>query len=551
MLGLIALSSCSGKLGSLSADNFTVTPAPLEAVGDQVPTTINGRFPEKYMKKKAVVTVVPELRYAGTKTVGQSATFQGENVVGNDQTIAYKVGGNYVMRTNFPYTPAMDRSELYLTFDARIGNKRVAIPEVKIADGVVATSQLVYRTLASANTATAADGYQQQISRRQNAQIKYLINQAKVRTSELNRTSVQDFVKVLREIKADRKSLVLDNIEVAAYASPDGSLGFNTKLAENRRNTARQYVNGQLKKTKLGANVDTKYTAEDWEGFKELVEQSNIQDKEAIVRVLSLYQDPEEREQQIRNISQAFTELANEILPELRRARLAINYHVVGRTDDEIREQYVNDPAKLSVEELLYAATLTKDNAERTKIFQTAVRLYPTDKRAHNGLAQIAYAKGDFDAAKSELTQAGDLAEANANAALIAIRERRLDQAEALLGKALNAANYNEVLGNLLVARGNFTQAAQTLKGVNSNTAALAQILTKDYVAAGKTLAALPQHNALTAYLTAIVSTRTGNIDRAAQALKQAVAADASLAGLAQTDLELAKVLAQYPQLVK
>ena len=124
------------------------------------------------MKKKAVVTVVPELRYAGTKTVGQSATFQGENVVGNDQTIAYKVGGNYVMRTNFPYTSAMDRSELYLTFDARIGNKRVAIPEVKVANGVLATSQLVYRTLASASTATAADGYQQQISRRQDAQIK-------------------------------------------------------------------------------------------------------------------------------------------------------------------------------------------------------------------------------------------------------------------------------------------------------------------------------------------------------------------------------------------
>ena len=405
-LGLLVLSSCSGKLGSLSADNFTVTPAPLEVVGDAVPATINGRFPEKYMKKKAIVTVVPELRYAGTRTVGQSATFQGENVVGNDQTIAYKVGGNYVMRTNFPYTPAMDRSELYLTFDARIGNKRVAIPEVKVADGVLATSQLVYRTLASASTATAADGYQQQISRRQDAQIKYLINQAKVRTSEINRTSVQDFVKMLREIKADRKNLALDNIEVAAYASPDGSLGFNKELAEHRRNTAEQYVNGQLRKNKLGTNVDTKYTAEDWEGFKELVQQSNIQDKEAIIRVLSLYQDPEEREQQIRNISAAFTELADEVLPELRRARLAINYRVVGRTDDEIREQYVNDASKLSVEEVLYAATLTNNLEERKAIFEKAARLYPNDKRAHNGLAQIAYAKGDLETAKAELAKA-------------------------------------------------------------------------------------------------------------------------------------------------
>lgn len=550
-LGLLVLSSCSGKLGSLSADNFTVTPAPLEVVGDAVPATINGRFPEKYMKKKAIVTVVPELRYAGTRTVGQSATFQGENVVGNDQTIAYKVGGNYVMRTNFPYTPAMDRSELYLTFDARIGNKRVAIPEVKVADGVLATSQLVYRTLASASTATAADGYQQQISRRQDAQIKYLINQAKVRTSEINRTSVQDFVKMLREIKADRKNLALDNIEVAAYASPDGSLGFNKELAEHRRNTAEQYVNGQLRKNKLGTNVDTKYTAEDWEGFKELVQQSNIQDKEAIIRVLSLYQDPEEREQQIRNISTAFTELANEVLPELRRARLAINYRVVGRTDDEIREQYMNDPSKLSVEEVLYAATLTQNPDERKAIFEKAVRLYPNDKRAHNGLVQIAYAKGDMETAKAELAQAAELPEANANAALIAVREHHLDQAESLLGKALTASNYNEVLGNLQVARGNFVQAAQTLKGINTNTAALAQILTKDYVSARQTLMAVPHRDAMTAYLAAIVSARTGNVKGAAQALAGAIAADRSLAGLAQTDLELAKVLAAHPELVK
>ena len=550
-LGLLVLSSCSGKLGSLSADNFTVTPAPLEVVGDAVPATINGRFPEKYMKKKAIVTVVPELRYAGTRTVGQSATFQGENVVGNDQTIAYKVGGNYVMRTNFPYTPAMDRSELYLTFDARIGNKRVAIPEVKVADGVLATSQLVYRTLASASTATAADGYQQQISRRQDAQIKYLINQAKVRTSEINRTSVQDFVKMLREIKADRKNLALDNIEVAAYASPDGSLGFNKELAEHRRNTAEQYVNGQLRKNKLGTNVDTKYTAEDWEGFKELVQQSNIQDKEAIIRVLSLYQDPEEREQQIRNISTAFTELANEVFPELRRARLAINYRVVGRTDDEIREQYMNDPSKLSIEEVLYAATLTQNPDERKAIFEKAVRLYPNDKRAHNGLAQIAYAKGDMETAKAELAQAAELPEANANAALIAVREHHLDQAESLLGKALTASNYNEVLGNLQVARGNFVQAAQTLKGINTNTAALAQILTKDYVSARQTLMAVPHRDAMTAYLAAIVSARTGDVKGAAQALAGAIAADRSLAGLAQTDLELAKVLAAHPELVK
>jgi len=260
-----------------------------------------------------------------------------------------------------------------------------------------------------------------------------------------------------------------------------------------------------------------------------------------MLRVLSRYQDPEEGEQQIRNISTAFTELANEVLPELRRARLAINYRVVGRTDDEIREQYMNDPSKLSIEEVLYAATLTQNPDERKAIFEKAVRLYPNDKRAHNGLAQIAYAKGDMETAKAELAQAAELPEANANAALIAVREHHLDQAESLLGKALAASNYNEVLGNLQVARGNFVQAAQTLKGVNTNTAALAQILTKDYSKASQTLNAVTRPDATTDYLKAIVSARTNDAAGVISHLKAAISKKKSLAREAANDLEFAK----------
>ena len=545
-LALAALTSCNGKLGALSADNFTVTPSPLETVGDDVPATINGRFPQKYMKKKAVVTVIPELRYAGIKTVGQPATFQGEKVVGNDQTVSYKLGGNYVMKANFPYNflMQMGNSELYLTFDARVGKKAVNIPAVKVADGIIATSQLVYLTLASANTATAADGFQREISRQQNAQIKYLISQAKVRTSELNTTSVKDFIKILRDIKADQKSLALDNVEVSAYASPDGALKFNTGLAENRKGSAEKYVNDQLKKTKLNTNVDAKYTAEDWDGFQELVAASNIQDKEVILRVLSMYKDPEEREQQIKNLSVAFRELANEVLPELRRARLTVNYRVIGRSDDEIRAQYAADASKLSVEELLYAATLTKDAAERKAIFTKAAQLYPQDKRAYNGLAQLAYAEGNLTDAQNALNQAAGLPEANANAALLALRQGNVNGAEALLGKALTAGNYNEVLGNLQIARGNYAQAAQNFKGINTNSAALAQILNKDYVAAAQTLAAVPNADALTDYLKAVLASRTGEVAQGAQALRAAIAKNANLRDLASKDLALKAIYA-------
>ena len=545
-LALAALTSCNGKLGALSADNFTVTPSPLETVGDDVPATINGRFPQKYMKKKAVVTVIPELRYAGIKTVGQPATFQGEKVVGNDQTVSYKLGGNYVMKANFPYNflMQMGNSELYLTFDARVGKKAVTIPAVKVADGVIATSQLVYLTLASANTATAADGFQREISRQQNAQIKYLISQAKVRTSELNTTSVKDFIKVLRDIKADQKGLALDNVEVSAYASPDGALKFNTGLAENRKGSAEKYVSDQLKKTKLNTNVDAKYTAEDWDGFQELVAASNIQDKEVILRVLSMYKDPEEREQQIKNLSVAFRELANEVLPELRRARLTVNYRVIGRSDDEIRAQYAADASKLSVEELLYAATLTKDAAERKAIFTKAAQLYPQDKRAYNGLAQLAYAEGNLTDAQNALNQAAGLPEANANAALLALRQSNVNGAEALLGKALTAGNYNEVLGNLQIARGNYAQAAQNFKGINTNSAALAQILNKDYVAAAQTLAAVPNADAITDYLKAVLAAHTGQVEQGAQALRAAIAKNANIRDLASKDLVLKAIYA-------
>ena len=536
-LTVLFLTSCS-KLGELSADNFTVTPNPLVESASKVPATIDGRFPVKYMKKKAVVTVTPELRYAGNAVQGQSATFQGEKAVGNNQTISYKMGGNYTMKTTVDDRPEMAQSELYLTFNAAIGKKTFNVPAVKVADGVLATSQLVYRTVKSANTCVAPDAYQQIIAQHQDAQIKYLINQSRIRTSELSTTSIQDFVKVLRDIKADQKSYALDNIEVSAYASPDGALSFNEKVASGRQATASDYVNTQLKKISLDGTVDTKYTAEDWDGFQEIVSASNIQDKEVILRVLNMYKDPEEREAQIRNMSVAFRELADEVLPELRRARLTINYKLIGRTDAEIKQQFKDDASKLSVEELLYGATLTNNPSEQKQYFETAARLFPNDYRAYNGLAQVAIAQGDLAAAKAALQKAGNKTEANANAALIAISEGNLDQAEALLGKALTAANYNEVLGNLQIARGNWTQAAQALKGVNTNSAALAQILTKDYASAKRTLDAVATPDAMTSYLKAIAAARTGDTSAAKTALQKAISLDSSLAEYAAKDME-------------
>ena len=257
IFGAAVLTSCS-KMGALDADNFTVNPTPLESVGGQVPATINGRFPEKYMKKKAVVTVTPVLRYNGGETAGDAATFQGEKVEANNQTISYRVGGNYTMKTSFKYVPGMEKSDLYLTFDAKKGKKTVKIPEVKVGYGVLATSELVNRTLKSAGTAFAPDAYQHIIQQKQDANIKFLIQQANIRTSELQSVSIQQFIQTLKDIRADQKGKELSSVEVSAYASPDGGLNLNEKLAQNREKTTQKYVESQLKKTGLEADVDTK-----------------------------------------------------------------------------------------------------------------------------------------------------------------------------------------------------------------------------------------------------------------------------------------------------
>lgn len=535
----VALSSCN-KLGELSADNFTVTPSPLEAVAGQVPVTINGRFPEKYMKKKAIVTVTPVLRYAGGEAVGQSATFQGEKVQGNNQEIAYKVGGNYTMRNTFAYIPEMQQSELFLTFTAQVGKRQVEVPEVKIADGVVATSALLGRTLSGANTAVAPDAYQYIIAQTKSAQIRYLIQQAKVRTSELKTTSVQDFIRTLREIKEDQKGLQMGDIEISAYASPDGATDLNSRLAAAREHSSATYVRGQLKEIGLNADINTRYTAEDWEGFQELVAASNIQDKDAILRVLSMYPDPEEREAQIRNLSVAFSELADEILPELRRARLTIHYNIVGRTDAEIQSQYKNDPTQLSLEELLYAATLTSTGKE--DIYATAIKQYPNDFRAYNNMAALAYADSDLEAAKAYLDKAASLnanaPEVFANKALVAMAEGKIDEAETLLARATTAPNYNELLGNLQVAKGNYAQAVSALSGKASNSTVLAQILNKDYAGAATTLAGLSSENATTSYLKAIVAARTNKAAEALSHLGTAIKLDPSYKERAAKDLE-------------
>ena len=531
-LMVLALSSC-GKMGELSSDYFTTNPEVLEAIAGKVPVTINGKFPEKYMKKNAVVEVTPVIRWNGGEAKGQPAIFQGEKVEGNGQTISYKVGGNYTMKASFDYVPEMANSELYLDFKITKGSKTYTIPSVKIADGVIATSELP--TATSANASYAEDAYQRIIKQAQEASIMFLIQQANLRNSELKSEQVQEFHKKVAAINADTKNFKLNNIEISAYASPDGGVKLNTGLAENREENTEKYLNRQLKKAKIETNVDAKYTAQDWEGFQELVAKSNLQDKDLILRVLSMYQDPEQREAEIKNISSVYKTLADEILPQLRRARLIANYDIIGRSDEEINEAFDTDPKVLSVEELLYAATLTNDKARQEAIFTKTTQLFPNDFRAFNNLGELAFAAGNTNKAESYFKQAAsknaNAPEVNANLGLCELVKNNVASAETYLSKATGASAVNEALGNLYIKQGQYQRAVNAFGDAKTNSAAQAQILAKDYNKAKATLQAIQNKDAMTDYLMAIIGARTNNESLVSSSLKSAIAKDAVKTG--------------------
>ncbi len=542
MAMVVALfSSCSKKMGELSADYFTVTPQVLEAVGGKVPATINGKFPEKYFNKKAVVEVTPVLKWNGGEAKGQPATFQGEKVEGNDQTISYKMGGSYTMKTSFDYVPEMAKSELYLEFKATIGKKVVTIPAVKVADGVISTSELVNNTLGNANPALGEDAFQRIIKEKHDANIMFLIQQANIRSSELK--TAKEFNKEVANVNeaANKK---ISNIEVSAYASPDGGVSLNTTLAENRESNTTKMLSKDLKKAKIDAPIDAKYTAQDWEGFQELVSKSNIQDKELILRVLSMYQDPAQREQEIKNISSVYKTLADEILPQLRRSRLTLNYEIIGKSDEEIAKLASSNPSELNVEELLYAATLTNDPAKQEAIYTQATKQFPNDYRAFNNLGKLAYQAGNVDKAESYFKKAASVnasPEVNMNLGLISLIKGDKAAAETYFGKAAGTKELGESMGNLYIAQGQYERAVNSFGDSKTNSAALAQILAKDYNKAKNTLANVERPDAYTDYLMAVLGARTNNSSMVTSSLKSAVAKDPSLAKKAATDLEFAK----------
>ena len=545
-LATVAIASgCSKKLAPLTADQFSVNPSPLEVVGQTIPATITASIPAKYFQKDAELTVTPYLEYEGIRVASEPCLLQGEKVRANNTVVSYDNGGVFTIPSSYAFDPDMRRAVLVLDFAARQGKKQYALPQLRIAEGTVATP-----TLADASKVTPAiapDRFQRIINEKYNAQIRFLINQAKVRKGEISSKEMEALnAEILRASRDSSRQI--EGINISSYASPEGNLDFNTRLAENREKSTSEYLRGQLRKdnvTEFG-ELTANFTAEDWEGFQQMVADSDIQDKDLILSVLSMYKDPEIREREIRNLSSVFDQLADKILPQLRRSRITASVNVIGKSDDQIRQLFISDPSKLSLDELLYCATLTDNNAERLNVYRTTAQLYPNDFRAFNNMGACLFEQGDSKAAAEAYAKAEQVKsspESQMNLALIDLVDGNYSSANMRLGNAAGAPGVGDALGVYYITQGDYLSAAHAFGDSKTNNAALAQILTKDYSKATATLNGVARPDATTSYLKAIVAARTNNETGVVDNIRQAVRLDSNMRQRALTDIEFARFL--------
>lgn len=540
-VAVLAASSCS-KLDPLTSENFTCDPSPLVEVGGSVDATITVTYPEKYFKKKATVDVTPVLVYANGEAKSETLNFQGEKVKGNDETVSYKYGGTLTFKAHFDYVPDMAKSELYIEYVGHIGKKDFTFERIKIADGVIATETLA--TAAEATPAYSADQFVKDTFDKYFATLIYQYQSTSLRNSETTKAEVKDVQNIIKSTK-DEERREFQGIEMVSTASPEGAVSLNEKLAAGREKASSNYLQNFLKKAKLEGEISPEQISEDWNGFKELVESSNIQDKQLVLNVLGRIGDPDQREAEIKKLSAAYKELADEILPQLRYSKITATVKNIGHSDEEILGLLSSNPDSLTLEELLYAANLQTVEEEKLKTYRIATNRFPEDFRAANNAAGILFNQGKFDEAKTtwEAIVAKDAnnAQANLNLGLIALNNGDLAAAETFLGKAGSCEEYGEAYGTLLVRQGKYAQAIKAFGDKKCNNLAVAQICSNKYSDAKATLEAIEKKNATTYYLLAVVAARTNNASAVESNLKEAVKLNADVKAKAANDAEFAK----------
>lgn len=548
----LLLASCASKF-KISSTGVNVDPNPLTVQGDAVKTRINFAFPKKSFPKKGTLRITPVLRYAGGEKWGKAYDYQGDDVYGNEQVVFYKSGANAVLDFAVPYKPQMQKSELYLTFNGKVGKKAQKISAMKVADGVNATETLA--TVEGILPAIAPHGFQRVVKEMYDADILFQIQQANVRGSEINKEDVEEWRYTVQNAKETPNQNV--SVEVQSYASPDGGKKLNEKLSENRERNTTAALKKEFKKQDMaGVAIDAHYTAQDWEGFRTLVEKSDLPDKDLVLRVLSMYPDPESREREIKNISVVFKQLADNILPKLRRSRLIANVEIIGKSDAEIQEFIAKAPGHLSAEELLYAAELTNSTTEKMRIYQIANQIFKKDYRAYNNIGALYFAQGKIKDAEAWFNKAATLQDnevTKLNRGLIALYHGDKEKAQDMISAAINTPELGQALAYLYLKQGEYMKAETAFGETVRNNAAVAQLLNGNYAKALRTLQKITTPSATTELIRAIIAARTNDNNGVITALKSAIALDGSVAYQIADNLEFAKYknLAAFKALVK
>ncbi len=549
LTGLV-IASCSPleKMKKKAADiSYKVTPEVVEEKGGMVDVKIDVTIPPKFFNKKVMLTATPALTYQGGEKDFAPQELQGESVTGNATVVPYEAGKTISYTGQVPYEEAMRLSELVIKIQAAKGVRSVAFDPVKVADGVVATATLVNNEPA---VAIGKDNFVRVTPELSEAAIYYLINSAQVRGNQLTSEEIKLMEKFLKDAKAD-ENLNLKNVEIRSYASPDGGYDLNAKLADRREGASTDYLKANMRKNKVEEykNLDffkQSVMAEDWDGFKKAMEESNIRDKELILRVLSMHSDPEVREKEIKNIASAYSTIADQILPKLRRSKFVVNAERIGKSDEELQTLAKSNPSELNVEELLYAATLFDLDADKLAVYESAKKQFPEDWRGFNDAGMVQYNMGKMPQAKADFEKADQLSPNNKvvknNLGALALRDNNVKEAEVLFGAATGAGdevNYNK--GIIAIKKGDYKAAVDYFGTCTCANAALANLLNGNNSEALRKLNASKDESALVSYLKAVVGARNNDVNMVITNLREAVAKDGAVRQLAATDIEFAK----------
>ena len=549
ILAAAVMTGCSGLNKMKKNSNlvkYEVTPKVLETHAGVVNVTIKGTFPAKYFDKKTTVTATPVLTYTGGETTFDKVqVLQGESVQANNKVIT-TTGGDFTYTGTIPYKDAMKMSELVLRIKAVRGKKTLDFGPVKIADGVIATSTLVDK---DGRPIMSKDNYVRINPESKLADIHYQINQADINSKELKAEDIALLKEYIKSVSAD-SSRKLKSTDVSSYASPDGSMKINAPLSEKRGKTADKFIKKEFDKipvAKTEGFFNEKTTAEDWDGFKSEVEKSTIQDKDLILRVLSMYSDPEVRNKEIKNMTSAFEKLKTDILPQLRRSKMAVNVDIVGRSDEQILAQMKADPTKLNVEEMLRAGSLTKDNNEQLKFYQAAAENNPKDFRAQNNIGCTLMALGKTDEAiasfeKAKAIENNDVVKNNLGfGSLVKGDVAKAEEYFNSMTAATPESKYG--LGVIAITKGEYDKAVNDFGTEPCFNLALALYLKGDVAKAKSTLDSMKElcKCGKPSYLKAVIGAKLDDKNYMLSNLREAIGFKADWKAYAKTDLEFAK----------